>query len=328
MPIRLALIAAVAALPFGTAAQAEGWTQREAGITLPDRMADLSRGETRDLSDGKATDTMLQYGAGEEPVTLYVYRSTYPNAALWMDRTAAAMQTNVGGSGAETAAVPFTIGGALRPNGLRRALNLPQGARFKATGVAMAQVGAWMLKLRVTSATLDAASVSAKMDRILQAVRFDRPAPAPLPMTAPAACGEEPILAGRLVAAPDRKRIAAARDAGRAVLAMVRGGGDGLAARPDLWCRDESTGLPAQYVSLYRRKTGGSYVLLLSDAGLSLTLAALPAGDGSAVAAYAGTTSDVGVAALYEGLPDPTTAMQAALPLMVGRQSALAVVRD
>ncbi|MFS0736242.1 hypothetical protein ABC347_04250 [Sphingomonas sp. 1P06PA] len=327
MKYALLSLVSLTALPAPALAD---WTQPAAGITLPDEIAGLKRGETRDLSSGKSVDTILQYGTAEEPVTLYVYRSTHPNPVLWMERTAAAMQVNVGASGSDAAAVPFTLGGAAAPTGLRRAINLPEGARFRSTGVAIAQIGEWMLKLRVTSALLDAASVSAKMDRILQVVRFDRTVPAPHPMVMPAACGDAPIVAGRPEASPDAQQVAGATRGGRTVLSAVRGGAGSLAARPDLWCRDTGSGLPADVISLYRSKSGDNYVALLGDAGVSLNIAPSPTARAGSrtMAAYAGSTVGLSLVALYDGLPEPTLAVQAALPVLTGQQAGLATIDD
>src|SRR5687767_7009028 len=84
------------AQPSAATSQAAGaWLHQGSGITFPARIGDMQRGAQRDLSNGGEYDVILQYGSGTEPVTLYIYRSAYPNPALWYERTRRAMNANV-----------------------------------------------------------------------------------------------------------------------------------------------------------------------------------------------------------------------------------------
>lgn len=224
--MRIALAAAALALP--AAAHAD-WSHKDSGVGLPDRVGTMQRSGERDISNGQKVDVYVQYGTDSEPVTLYVYRSSHPNPALWFDRTRAAMAGRLASVDPAKQPRAFTLGGSPTPNGLREEFALTD-APWTATAVALIQAGEWMVKLRVTSQTLDAAGVSAKMDTLLAALRFAKPVAQSLPLTAPAACAAPLSATGKADA--NDARVAAATVYGAVALVDARYGGTGLAGQP------------------------------------------------------------------------------------------------
>jgi hypothetical protein len=320
---RLLIFAAVlAALAAPASAQPAPWRHAKSGVSVPAEIGVMRLGEVRDLSGGKGWDVMVQYGQDTEPVTLYVYRSAYPNPALWFERTRVAMRANVGAPLEGVAPRSFTLGGASAPNGLREELVLPTGGAWKSTAVAIAQIGEWMVKARVTSQTLDGAGISAKMDSLLAALAFANATPAPVPLLVPGPCPDSPALRGEKLARVRDEANAHALVTGLVVLAEVRGV-SGLAAEPSAWCRAQS-GLPAEYVSLYRKRDGSAWVALLADSGRAVAAHKfLARSKQGAAATFGSDPAATRVAAVYDGLPAPDAAVLDAIPVAVGQAPGL-----
>ena len=187
MILRTAALAGAATLAAMPSAVLADWTLKQSGISLPDTIGDMRRGDERDLSNGERADVMIQYGGGNEPVTVYVYRASHPNPALWFERTRAVILDNVGGFDTSKPPRTITLGGGSTPNGLRDDV-ATFGKDWRATSFALIQAGEWLIKLRISSTTLEQAGVAEKMDRLLAALKFASPPPAPLPLATPQAC--------------------------------------------------------------------------------------------------------------------------------------------
>jgi hypothetical protein len=315
----LALVAAAVATPAD--AQDGGWRHEASGISVPQTIGDMSLGAVRDASGGGNHDVILQFGEGRNPVTLYVYRSAYPNAALWFERTRHAMNLHVGAQGSDAAPNSFTLGGASAPNGLREDIALPAGGNFRATSVAIAQIGEWIVKARVSSATLDSRAVAERMDRLLAALRFSRATPAPLPLLVPPPCQDANRMRGSRIDAPSEAAVAAGLANAITAYAEARGSG-GLAAEPGNWCREASQ-IPAQYGSIYRQRAGSEWVALVGDAGSAVSGRRLVAAQGPGAATFVSTVSGTSVAALYDDMPSPDAATVEALPILAGQAAGL-----
>lgn len=313
----LALALALAlALPLPAAAQ--GWRHEPSGISLPSLPDGLQRGrETDNRRDG--SDVIIQLGSDAEPATLYVYRSAFPGAAIWFERTRLAMRANVGAPTSNVAPRSLVLGAAARPNGLREEIDLPAGGRWRATGVAIVQYGEWLVKARITSASMDAAGVARRMDALLGALRFPAAAPPASPLIVPSPCGDANAMRGRA-------RARSSEDTMMAGIMLVgvhaeARGREGLVAEPAAWCRDTS-GHPAEVISLYRRRDGRAWVALLGDLGLA---AGAEAVDDKAFS-FAATPSRTIFVQMFNGMPAPDPAIEAALPVAVGRAQGTASV--
>ncbi|HZF95349.1 MAG TPA: hypothetical protein VEZ20_10825 [Allosphingosinicella sp.] len=316
----IAALVAAAAIAAPAQAQGERWQHEESGISVPRSIGDMSLSQERDGSGGQKYDMVLQYGTSRTPVTLYVYRSAYPNAAIWFERTRLAMNANVGADVQSAAPRSFTLGGATAPNGLREEIALAGG---QATGVAIAQVGEWIVKLRITSNEIGRAAIAERMDRLLEALRFANPAPATHPLTVPGPCADGHAMRGRQLRLNSRHRATAAA-------VSVLGYGDargigGLAAEPARWCRVTQTKLPVQLGSLYRRRDGNGWVALLGDSGRAAAafLTELP-GDSVRAVLFASLPASTHSVAAYDGVPDPEEAIPLAIPVVIGQARGIA----
>lgn len=320
---RFAFALGLAALALAAPAQAqEMWQHAGSGVSLPRTIGEMTLGQERDLSAGAGVDVILQYGFGDTLVTFYVYRSAYPNAAIWFERTRLAMNTNVGSGGTAAAPRPFTFGGASAPNGLREEIALSGN---RATAVAIAQVGEWLVKARITSASLDRDAVSARMDQLLGAVRLAGPVPAPLPLAVPALCGDDVRMRGDRIGNLRESDTAAALMAAVLGDAEARGRG-GLAGEPQSWCRVARTEVPNEFGTVYRRRDGNGWVVLLGDSGKAAAALALDAPGRARAGLIAVTPGSTQAVAVYEGIPDPDQAVPVALPVVVGQATGMAQI--
>lgn len=327
--MRIAGLVAALLITVPTAASAD-WKHKASGVSLPDEIGDMRRGEERDLSNGQKLDVMVQYGGGNEPVTVYVYRASHPNPALWFERTRTAMLDNVGGFDTSKPPRPITVGGGAQPNGLRQ--EFPTfGKDWRATSFALVQSGEWLIKARVSSTTLEEAGVAARMDRLLAALTFAAAPSAPLPLVAPEACKT----AATLDAKPkiDMSMVTAASLFGVVAYSDARGGGQGLSAKPAGWCRDDSDPALHKMTTVYRRLDGQGWTALLGDAGMSAaTMTLSPAeaagkpGEFAGAGLYFTRTGPTEVVATYDGLPSVIQALGAVAPVMRGVQKPLASI--
>jgi hypothetical protein len=319
--MRIALTAAALAL-LPTAAHAD-WTHKDSGIAIADTVGGMARGAERDLTNGEKADVYVQYGTDAEPVTVYVYRSSHPNPALWFDRTRAAMISRLSGVDAARPPRPITLGGSPTANGLRQDFTLANDGPWTATSVALAQAGEWMVKVRVTSQTLDQAGVAAKMEAMLGALRFARPVTAALPLVVPAACPAALAATGR----PDAKqaRVAAGSVYGAVAIVDARQGGNGLAGEPAKWCRDD-VGALSKAITLYHRIDGTAWTALIGDAGITANAYALDAAVGGGGAVFFIRTGAAQLAMTYDALPSFEAGLSAVMPLISGKSQPLASI--
>lgn len=304
--------AALAVMMPGVAA-AEGWRHALSGVSIADLPRGLSRGQVTNNHGG--ADVYVQLGTQSEPVTFYVYRSAYPNAALWFERTRLAMNVNIGSGEARVAPRSFTLGDSPAPNGLREEIALPEGTGLRSTAVAIAQYGEWIVKVRITSRSLDRQAIGAKMDGLLAAIRLPGAVPPPNPLIVPPLCPDENRMNGRLLGSGDL--AAQAGPALRRAAAEARGRG-GLAADPEAWCRERSS-FPTQYGTIYRQRDGRAWTTLLSDAGIGVSAYQIDLPDADGAATFAANPAMTGLVQVFDHLPAPETATDAAILVLVGR---------
>jgi hypothetical protein len=309
------LVAALAVLA-PDAALAESWRHGPSGVSIPDLPDGLHTGRVTD-SRGDGSDVFIQLGRDNEPVTFYVYRSAFPNPALWFERTRLAMNVHVGSGNAGADPRAFTLGGASAPNGLREEIVLAPGNTFRTTAVAIAQYGEWMVKVRITSASLDRDGIRARMDRLLAAIHLPGAVPAPVPLLVPGLCPDENRMSGRMRQTSDED-VAVARAALRRAHDNARGRG-GLAAEPAGWCRERS-GFPTEYGTVYRQRDGRAWTVLLGDSGLAVSALPIDVPDADGAATFTATSAVTALARIYDHMPSPDEAIDPAVPVLVGRE--------
>ena len=311
----------------GLAREAE-WRHAKSGVSLPETLGDMRRGTQTDLTNGEAFDVAVQYGQATEPVTIYVYRSAYPNPALWFERTRHAMRRTVGAAVEGLAPRRFLLGGAANATGLREEITLENATPWRSTAVAMAQAGEWIVKARISSQSLDRPGIAAKMDRLLRAFRFANPPKGHAPMTLPGACAQDAAMDGKPIKGDLDAEIALASVFAAITVTEARGW-KGLAVDPQAWCRQNSA-IPTEHATIYRRRDGKAWVALVGDAGRAVS-AQMVDGSGAPTkamaASYATNPQSTRLVALFDALPTPDAAVPAGWSVAFGQSPGLAEIR-
>lgn len=278
LPLKAACAALLLALVVAQPAQAQqaqprvlavpaaaAWQHAATQIILPPRVAGLRRGEIRD-STAEELDVVADYDNAAEGVagTVYVFRTQTPDAALWFDRALTAIQLRPGW-GLEGAAPPAPTGfarpGAPLASGLRASLDVGT-PEVRSTALAIAPLGDFLVKVRLSSARLDQAGLDALLTRFIEGLRWP----------AAAATGERAAVA--IAPCPEPLRFRRARvvrsDASDVLMTLLSSAV--VAQRegpPPVYCREPG----ASGHGVYRVEgSRDSYLLALGDAGVALSV--------------------------------------------------------
>jgi hypothetical protein len=319
------LVALSAALGAPAAAQqASVFSHAASRAAFPRAVGEQTIAQTRDLNT--PNDSVVDY-AGVDPresTTLYIFRAAYPDARLWFGQASDVVGTQIPlrifDAGEEERIAAF---GSAVPNAIQRIYTTTQDGPFRTTALVVGQAGEWVVKMRVTSPTLDRAGMAARIRAFADAIRFPEgtafaPAAGPLP-----ACGPLPFPQGARPVEPDVQRLAIATGLTAALAADARrplaNGGAG-------WCRVEGNRSDPPLLIVRRADGTGGWIFLLGDAGRAIAAKSaaeidLP-NEGTAVIAAADADS-VRAAAIYDEMPDPATPLAHAAQVLSGRAPAL-----
>lgn len=243
------------------------WQHAETQMILPARAGGLGRGEIRDLGDDEM-DVVAQYrGTDGTFATVYLFRTAVPDVALWFDRAATwiALRPEYGlNGGAVPEPTPFARPRAGTASGLRASIDL-SGIELQSTAVAVAPLGDYLLKIRMSSNRPDRAALDARLTQFIEDLRWPAARPGERPATPIAACSEPLRLRNaRLVRS----------DIGNALIDAVLGStlaGVGDEERPPpVYCREPGATLA---YGVYRPDASRqAYLIALNDAGIALSL--------------------------------------------------------
>ena len=243
------------------------WQHAETGMILPAHVAGLTRGAIRDSTDNEM-DVIADYvdDANGLVGTVYLYRTMTPEVALWFDRAATVIQLRPGWH-LENAPLPtptaFARPGATIASGLRAAIdvNVPE---VRSTALAIAPLGAnWLLKVRLSSASLDRAGLDERLTAFIQGLRW--------PAEGAPGRVAVPILA---CTSPLRLRTARVVHTDMTGNLMDAVGGVMVAEHPGaapVYCRE-----PGATIEQGVYRPGGStesYLIALGDSGMAFSLA-------------------------------------------------------
>lgn len=260
-----------------TARAAATWSHDRSGLTLPATLAGFTRGDSKQYDDdGYNVGVTFRDNASGSWADLFIYRAAPASVAVWGDRAAVGMFANPMLGDVDLNAVRiarFTPpGGAGENSGLR--IVTPTGGDLTSSGLAIYLHDGWLVKLRMSSRTLDVTTLEARISEFVAAINLPAartPAtpffeiedcPAPLKSGKKAKMSKldmmgSIMLGGTLGVVHDKRRTE--EEAG------------GATAKPDpIWCRDPAS--QPQY-GIYRR-TGSddSYLIALGDTGTSLAV--------------------------------------------------------
>lgn len=306
------------------------WSNAASPARIPRQIGSFAFAEERSLAED-GTDTILQYRDPAEPrdaATIYVFRASQPNAALWFERALIAITQRPGVTGIAPVGDAQTLSSvdATAPNAMAQAMTINFGD-YRTSGLAIAQIGEWIVKIRISRPSEDSAAMTALLREFIGAIGHESGESATVhPLTLPSSCNDAPAFGGNPVP-PEGGARAVAVTEGLVVYSRARGR-EGLAADPAAWCELTPPELKP-LASLYRPREGfeGDWTMLVGDAGWSLVSYPLemPAGEAT-VGLYANRTSDTTLVGLYDAAPSIQAALTASQPVLIGQSQGLGAI--
>ncbi len=171
-----ALLLAGPALAASPIALVEGkaWNHTETGLSIPATADGFARFEAMDHGDSQS-DVMIQFDdpKTQTRATLYLFRAGTTQVPIWADRAESSML------GAESSYGKYDRGGRLwsrvspwdnAKDSAIRIVYPVSGARATSTGLLIAVRGDWLIKVRMTSSTMNAAETEARLASFLNAL--------------------------------------------------------------------------------------------------------------------------------------------------------------
>lgn len=275
--ILLTVVPAHASAQEAQAPVSSSWSHDLSGLVLPASLAGLTRGESRQFDDnGNNVTVSFHEEASGTVADLYVYRAAPASVQIWADRAASSMFANSKLGNVDVAAVKVFVftppNGAGENSGLQ--VIAPVKGELTASGLAIYAHDGWLVKLRMSSSSLDAASLEARMAEFVAGMKLPV-AVRPAPQLVDIADCQTPlksdknaklvrldmmgtILLGGVIGVANDKRTE--KSESRAA---------DLAVDP-AWCRDAAS--RSEYGVYRRGNEDDAYLVAVSDSGTSLTI--------------------------------------------------------
>lgn len=247
---------------------AKGYTHSYSGFNMPGTLLGMPMTKLNDLSTNQ-TDVASMYNDANDMVSVYIYRLASGALPVWFDRAVWAIETRAelfGRPQRLPGAAAFVPPGQQTASGLTATWKVTK-APYRSTGLALVQIGEWMVKVRYSSERLDAPQMAAKVREIVQGLGWPQGIAASPAAYEVAPCKTELKISGR--ATPLQLETSAYLTA--AVSGTVEAEKPELRApAAKLWCRD-STRLDSGAVYRGDEEPDG-YLIALSDAGRGLRI--------------------------------------------------------
>lgn len=238
------------------------WRHARTGIALPPRVGGLVRRSIGDTTTDEL-DVAATYVDREDGVIalVYIYRTMTPYVPLWFDRQVDTIMLPQAGA-ARPVISPFTRPRASVASGLRAAMT-DNVSGMRSTAVAIAPLGAWLVKIRLGSARLDPAALDERLTAFIAALSW--PAEAG---TAPAAVPVQPCATPLQLR---QARIVASRTEDMLLdSAVATVEPEAPAGPPPVWCREPGATLER---GVYRPDGAtDTYLIALNEAGIALEI--------------------------------------------------------
>jgi hypothetical protein len=249
------------------------WQHARSGVVIPVRIDDLQRRSISENIPGEV-DVMVQFADETTRLTVYLFRPQQNDVGLWFDRAEQVLQANSAfGTVTPLSDGPTAFALPISPTASALRRTYETGGQWRSTSLAVAPSGRWLVKVRVSSTTLDPAALDSLIDRAFASIRLPADAiaspeariirPCPTPMAWRRARALTPDLADALMASLGAVATTAAMRGEADDNADVPDRPYGLAL-PDL-CRDAADlGANAAYRS---PSESGIYWVVLGDSG-------------------------------------------------------------
>jgi hypothetical protein len=296
-------------------------------VSIADNIDGLARDEVKTANP---LDLLYSYGNNDERVTLYVFRATNANAALWFERadSVLAYVFKSRGLGEASPIAQFTTPGAPSANGLSRVYAL--SGQYQSTALAVAEINGWIVKIRSTSKSLDPAAHQQRIAKAVAAMTVAGSVAKPHPLVLPEACPAETsefslgeLVGGEVIPKPKQEDVIMAG----LMLALqgqaVTGGAESLASAPETYCRaklQDSTPIGALYRS--KDKTKAGWTMLFADSGRAMSSVPLIDISDKGTSTKAMLTVDqldrTAAIFLLKGMADPNASLGVAAQVLSG----------
>lgn len=293
----------------------------------------MSRGEIRDsTADELDVNAVYREETDGLTATVYLYETMTPDVPLWFDRALFEIRQSpeFGLSGTpEPVLTAFTRPGSAIASGLRTAMDT-HGGGTTSTAVAIAPLGTWLVKVRLSSSRLDRAALDDRLTRFIAGLRWPAPA-APAATAGGTEDAAVPVLVER-VAVPVlacerplqlRPARIVADDMSQAIMSSVSGmvaARGTIEGRAPVYCREPGATIDH---GVYRPNAAtDAYMIALGDAGIvvslsrAIDLSSLIGGRGGGSNRFSMTVlarDETAVYPSFNRLPPPEQALQVVL---------------
>lgn len=268
-------------------AKADAWKHPHSKMEVPDQLAGLNRGDIRDV-ENNGLDVVISFdGAADgESTTVYIFRNVAGDVPVWLDRATAMLKARAEFSAAVATGEPAHYVPPV-PNGvagLSQVFSVP-GNSWKSTAVAVLSTGDWYVKARLSSKTLSAEQLAARLADSLAAIKWPvarrgkaiAPAVAVSPIAPCAAPLSYAAKAEAVAVDPAASLMSAligAAMTGKNDKAKQKGKGADEVA--ETWCRDGKVVMidnQLPIAAVYRRASSTEdYLLALADSGRAMMI--------------------------------------------------------
>jgi len=251
------------------------WSHDLSGLTLPMTLGGFQRGQSKQYDDqGYNIGVTFRDEASGSWADLFIYKAAPASVAVWGDRAAAGMFANPMLGDVDLATV--TIASFTPPNGAGDNSGLmivaPVTGDLTASGLAIYIHDGWLVKLRMSSRTLDAATMEARMAAFVAAVTLPA-ATLPAPAFAEISDCAVPLKAkkkAKLMRLDMMGTIMLGATLGVVHDKKLEEASASSGAAPSVWCRDAAS--ETRY-GIYRREgSDDSYLIGIGDTGTSLSV--------------------------------------------------------
>lgn len=270
------------AFAMGAAAPAEartidipataGWKHAGSGTVLRREIAGLVRESLSDSGESEL-DVSAQFRSRDQSTlaTIYIFRPANNSAPIWFDRSRTMIEQGdmFGMKGRSVDIQPSALDAAApsATSGLKIVYPVSAG-NFRSTALALVPAGEWILAVRITSSTLDAPGLEAKLNAILTGIGWATNI-AQAPATEPVQPCADPLKFGKAKLLPPS--LGNALMDAVAGIAAAKSDTDSSPAKPAppaVYCKDPAS---TMNYGIYRANAeSNAYVMAAGDAGISV----------------------------------------------------------
>lgn len=148
------------------------WQHARSGVIIPVRIGDLQRRSITENIPGEV-DIMIQFSDEATRLTVYLFRPQQNDVGLWFDRAEQVLQANAAlGPVRPLSDGPTAFAMPISPTASALRRTYETGGEWRSTGLAIAPSNRWLVKVRVSSRTHDAAGLDALIDQAFAAIRL------------------------------------------------------------------------------------------------------------------------------------------------------------